>query len=70
MDIEGKSLILRLVIYIAVMSLCCYIFLKSHSPLVLPLFLLLIITRTVMVAVILGSKKKRRLHNSQEKSKN
>ena len=70
MDFEGKSLILRLVIYIAVMMLCFYIFQKSHSPLVVPLFLLLIISRTVMVVVFLGAKRKRRPHESEEKSRN
>jgi Flp pilus assembly protein TadB len=69
MEAEGKSLVLRLIIYIVFMATCFFLFLKSLSPLVLLLCLLLIISRTVMVVVVLGFRRKRRLPASQDKSK-
>jgi hypothetical protein len=69
MEIEGKSLVVRLIIYIVFVAACFVLFLKSMSPLVLLLCLLLIISRAVMAAVVLGLKRKRRLPASQDKSK-
>jgi Flp pilus assembly protein TadB len=69
MEAEEKSLVVRLIIYVVFMATCFFLFLKSLSLLVLLLCLLLIISRTVMVAVVLGFKRKRRLPASKDKSR-
>ncbi len=67
MDIENKSLVIRLIIYIVCVSACLILLIRAQSTLALLLCMLLILTRTGLVALVIDAKGKRRTNPSRKK---
>lgn len=67
MDIENRSLVIRLVIYIVCISTCLIFLLKAQSTLAILLCLLLIITRAGLVALVTDARKKHGTDSSRGK---
>ncbi len=68
MDIENKSLVIRLVIYIVCVSTCLIFLLRGQSTLAILLCLLLIITRAGLVFLVMDSNRKRKGSPPQRES--
>ncbi len=67
MEVENKSLIIRLIVYVVCVSACLILLIRAQSALALLLCLLLVITRAGLVALVIDAKNKRGTARSQKK---